>query len=183
MPWGSLLVSTLPAAVLTVIAPRPPVTGACPFGCFVIPGGLNFDHAPFYSRPTGAYFHQNLIIPLLTYTAWCLPSCLVQRWSPRVTAQLPRLYQSRRCPYSADASKFPLCRGLCPRGKKEARSCVRSHRMHVPILQEGVPRKMGAWGQAAYERPLREGAHRRRPPTHLWLLSVRAESNVPSAQK
>ena len=55
--------------------------------------------------------------------------------------------------------------------------------MQVSRPQEGVPRKMGAWGQAAYEHPLREGAHRRRPPTHLWLLSGRAESNTPPTVK
>ena len=60
MPRGPLPVSTLPTAVLTVIAPGPPVTGACPFGCFVIPGDLSFDRAYSYSRPTGAFCHQNL---------------------------------------------------------------------------------------------------------------------------
>ena len=89
MPWGPLPVSTLPAAVLTVIAPRPPTTGAGPFGCLVNSGGQNQDLFPFYSRPTGAYFHQNLIIPLLTYTAWCLPTCWVRRWSGGCLPQLP----------------------------------------------------------------------------------------------
>ena len=30
-------------------------TGACPFGCFVVPGGLSFDCAPFYSRALGPF--------------------------------------------------------------------------------------------------------------------------------
>ena len=135
MTWGPLPVSTLPAAVLTVIAPRPPVTGACPFGCFVIPGGLNFDHAPFYSRPTGAFFHQNLIIPLLTYTAWCLPTCWVRRWSPRTAAQLPRLYQSRRCPYNAGAFRFQTRKGPVPprqEGSKVLCSEPPNARAHPP---------------------------------------------------
>ena len=135
MPWGPLPVSTLPAAVLTVIAPRPPVTGACPFGCFVIPGGLNFDHAPFYSRPTGAFFHQNLIIPLLTYTAWCLPTCWVRRWSPRTAVQLPRLYQSRRCPYNAGAFRFQTRKGPVPprqEGSKVLCSEPPNARAHPP---------------------------------------------------
>ena len=51
--WGPLPVSTLPAAVLTVIAPRPPTTGAGPFGCLVNSGGQNQDLFPSYSRALG----------------------------------------------------------------------------------------------------------------------------------
>ena len=45
--------------------------------------------------------------------------------------------------------------------------------MQVPRSQEGVLRKMGAWGKGDYERPLRAGAHRSRPPAifgsfHRW---------------
>ena len=36
-----------------------------------------------------------------------------------VAAQLPRLCQGRRYSHNADASKFPRCRGLCPRGEKD----------------------------------------------------------------
>ena len=40
MPWGPLPVSTLPAAVLTVIAPRPPFTGGALLRAFcVLPAG------------------------------------------------------------------------------------------------------------------------------------------------
>ena len=38
-------------------------------------------------------------------------------------------------------------RGPCPRGKKNARSCVRSRRTQVPIFLEGVPRNGGLGGQ------------------------------------
>ena len=40
--------------------PQTPITGVCPFGCFVIPGGLSFDRAALSSRPTGACCRQNL---------------------------------------------------------------------------------------------------------------------------
>ena len=40
--------------------PDPLSTRAGNFGCFVIPGGLNFDRTFSYSRPTGACCHQNL---------------------------------------------------------------------------------------------------------------------------
>ena len=52
---GPLPVSTLPAAVLTVIAPRPPTTGAGPFGCLVNSGGQNQDLFPVYSRALGPF--------------------------------------------------------------------------------------------------------------------------------
>ena len=41
-------------------APKPPFTGVGNFGLSVIPGGQNIDRFPFYSRPTGAFCHQNL---------------------------------------------------------------------------------------------------------------------------
>ena len=44
------------------------------------PGGQNQDLFPSYSRPTGAFFHQNLITFLLMYTASCIPTCSVQWW-------------------------------------------------------------------------------------------------------
>ena len=115
-------------------------------------GRQNQDLFPFYSRPTGAYFHQNLIIPLLTYTAWYLPTCWVRRWSPRTTARLPQLCQSRRCPYSANTLNFHLV-GPKARGKKNARSCVRSRRTQMPNPQDGVPRKRGSRGCGDYEHP------------------------------
>ena len=63
--------------------------------------------------------------------------------------------------------------------------------MQVPIFQEGVPRNRGS-GQAAYERPLREGAHRRRPrrffgdfliAQKVTLRSRPAGRNLPQTQK
>ena len=48
---GTSSVRTLPAAVRTGgFPPVPLFTGVCPFGYFVVAGGLNFDHASFYSR-------------------------------------------------------------------------------------------------------------------------------------
>ena len=42
------------------LAPKPPFTRACPFGFCVIPGGQSQDLFLSYSRPTGAYYYQNL---------------------------------------------------------------------------------------------------------------------------
>ena len=42
------------------LVPGPLFTRAGHFGLLLPSGGLNFDRAFFYSRPTGAYCHQNL---------------------------------------------------------------------------------------------------------------------------
>ena len=49
------------------------------------------------------------------------------------------------------------------------------------VLAEGTrPRNPGVRGGDAYERPLREGAHRRRPPAILSCLSDRSERHIAS---
>ena len=60
MPWGPLPVSAFAERALTVIAPRPPVTGAGHFGLLIPSGGLSFERAFLFTRPTGACCHQNL---------------------------------------------------------------------------------------------------------------------------
>ena len=177
---GLLPVSTLPAAVLTVIAPGPPVTGACPFGYLIDSGGQNQDLFPFYSRALGPFAIKICEGLLLSYTAWCLPTCLVWQSLGKcpATAQLPWLCQSRRCPYSANTLNFRLV-GPKARGKKNARSCVRSRRTQMPNPQEGVPRKRGSRGCGDYEHPpAARCSLEPHPLAHLWLLSVRAESNT-----
>ena len=47
-------------ALIVALSPVPLFTGAGPFGLCVIPGGQNQDLFPSYSRPTGAFCHQNL---------------------------------------------------------------------------------------------------------------------------
>ena len=118
--------STLPTAVLTVIAPGPPVTGACPFGYLIDSGGQNQDLFPFYSRALGPFAIKICEGLLLLYTAWCLPTCLVRRSSDKcpATAQLPWLCQSRRCPYSADTLKFLTRQAPVGRGKWYHRTCL-----------------------------------------------------------
>ena len=45
---------------LIVTFPPVPITREGHFGLFVSSGDLSFDRAPPYSRPTGAFCHQNL---------------------------------------------------------------------------------------------------------------------------
>ena len=130
--------------------PVPLFTRVCPFGCSVISGGQNVDRFPFYSRPTGAYCHQNLQDFALYRTP---PGAPLPVWfgggraDVPATAQLPQLCQARRCPYSVDTSEFSLCRGLCPRGKKDWPVLILPAGRDCPINQEGVPRKRGSRGQ------------------------------------
>ena len=93
------------------------------------------------------------------------------------TAQLPRLCQRRRCSSSAISTKFYTGRGLCPRGKKDQTVLALPAGRLLLRKQEGVPRNWGSGGNDCEHRR-RQGAHRKRPPAILWLLSDRSESNI-----
>ena len=65
--WGLLPVSTLPAAVLTVIAPRPPFYGGRPPGRWALASGGS-EHKilhPSCLRDTGPYLVRNLNVSAL----------------------------------------------------------------------------------------------------------------------
>ena len=74
-------------------------------------------------------------------------------------------------------SKFRPGRAQWPEARTTGHSNF-ARRIKVPSLQEDVPPVNRGPGKGDFERPLRVGAHRSRPPTHLWLLSGRAESNT-----
>ena len=179
--WGNAFDEHLALPVLIGNFPPDPLfTRVCPFGFFVSSGGLSFDRAPLYSRALGPFTIKICEGLLLSYTAWCLPTCLVR---PPAIAQLPWLCQSRRCPYSANTLNFRLV-GPKARGKKNARSCVRSRRTQMPNPQDGVPRKRGSRGCGDYEHPpAARCSSEPHPLAHLWLLSVRAESNTRSSKQ
>ena len=109
--------------------PWTPFTKAGHFGREVSSGGQNQDLFPFYSRALGPFAIKICEGLLLSYTAWCISTCLVWQSLGKcpATAQLPWLCQSRRCPYSANTLNFRLV-GPKARGKKNARSCVWSRR-------------------------------------------------------
>ncbi len=46
-------------ALIVTFPPVPLFTGAGHFGLLISFGGLSFDRAPLYYRPTGAFFQQN----------------------------------------------------------------------------------------------------------------------------
>ena len=122
--------------------PGPPSTGAGNFGLFVNFGGLSFDRAPAYSRPTGAFCHQNLNV-LCSNVHRLVPAYLLGAAVVGRADSAPRLRTS--CHSYARAggvipthisSNFVPGRGLCPRGKKDqtvlslpaGRNCQKSWR-------------------------------------------------------
>ena len=92
--------------------------------------------------------------------------------------QLPQFYQSRRCPYNADAIKFHTGQGpVSPRQEGPAilslpagRNC-QANWMASPVN--------GGLGGDAYEHWCKPSAHRKRPPVTLWFLSGDPERNPP----
>ena len=104
------------AGVHSRLTPRPPFTGAGHFGLLVHSGGLSFDRAFLFTRPTGAFCHQNLNQVVLPNTAYCLPTCWVRRWSGD---QLPQFCQDRRCYFNAECRKLQPGQAPVGRGKKD----------------------------------------------------------------
>ena len=52
-------------ALIVTFPPVPLLRERVTLGFMYVPGGQNQDRFPFYSRPTGAFFHQNLMtLPL-----------------------------------------------------------------------------------------------------------------------
>ena len=124
--------------------PGPPFTGAGRFGPLVASGGLNFDRASLYSRPTGAYQSKIYRWAALTHTAWCIPTCWVRRWSCGRTArpimdQLPQFCPGRRCPYNADTSKFLTRQGPVSPGQEGPDSLVFAPPDEISYFPGGRP--------------------------------------------
>ena len=63
------------------------------------------------------------------------------------------------------------------RGKKDQPVLILPAGRLLLRKQEGVPRNWGSGGNDCEHRR-RQGAHRKRPPAILWLLSDRSESNI-----
>ena len=163
---GTAPVSAFAWRALTVTFPPVPLsTGVCPFGHCVISGGLDFDRVPFYSRPTGAFCHQNLQVvtfyrtpPGASLHVWCGS----RRADAPTTAQLSWLCQGRRCPYSADTLNFHPVGPSGPR--QEGRKVLFSESPDASAyLPGGRPPVMRVWGWGDLERP---PAARRFSETH-----------------
>ena len=109
----------------------------------------------------------------------CLPvRCGGGRADASAAAQLPRLCLGRRCPYSADTSKFQAKkRPVSPRQEGPATQILPAGR-NCPRKQGCVPRNGGLGGDT-YEYRHKPGIHRRRPPAAFCLLCRRGQSRPP----
>ena len=152
-------------ALTVTFPPVPLFTRVCPFGFFVSSGGLSFDRAPFYSRPTRAYHSKIYRRAALTHTAWCLPTCLVRRSS---IARLPRLCRSRRCPYSADTLKFLTRQAPVGRGKWYHRTCLCPPGGHNQSSSQASPVIGGPGGVVTMNTRLRRGVRRSHTPWRIF---------------
>ena len=105
------------------LSPGPPFTRAGHFGLPNCSGGQNQDLFPSYSRPTGAFCHQNLLAYasilhrlVRTFLLSAVGVGRVDSSSPAMD-QLPRLYQSRRCHFNAFALQISYTQAPVGRGK------------------------------------------------------------------
>ena len=148
--WGPLPVSTLPAAMLTVIAPRPPATGMGHFRPAVTSGGQNQDLFPSYSRALGPFAIKICEGLLLSYTAWCVPTCLVRRWSggPAATVLPEQAVSVQRSGFLI----FDAVGASAPEARRK-QGLVLGRRKVTEISLEGVPRNRGSRGCGDYEHP------------------------------
>ena len=164
-------------ALIVAFPPSPLITGAGHFGLLVASGGLNFDRASLYSRPTGAYQSKIYRRAALTHTAWCVPTCLVRRWSggpaatvlPRQAVSVQRRHFLISAPVGPRGPGQGGCKVLCSEPPDE-----------ISYFTGGRPLVKRGSGGNDCERPLREGAHRKQPPAILWFLSDRSERNIAS---
>ena len=130
----------------------PIFTGAGHFGLLVNPGGQNQDLFPSYSRPTGAFCHQNLWA--VSFYRTPPGACLPVRCGGGRAAARARLRTSCHgfsglggVRTTRTILNFTPGRGPCPRGKKDQTVLSLPRRMKLPISQEGVPRNRGAGGR------------------------------------
>ncbi len=103
---------------------------------------------------------------LLSYTAWCLPTCLVRRWSYKGAQQLPSCHGYARAGgeiSTQNAANFGLGRPQWAEARRTQGLVFGGRRTQVPIFQDGVPPVMGVWGWGDLERP---PAARRFSETH-----------------
>ena len=161
---------------LTVIAPGPPVTGDALLGNRKFhPAGQRQDCLVLLASGARAPAQSEIKKCLRCTNTACLGKTVAAGPSDhRRTKQVGRHQAvcNRRISLQILMAKGPCGPGvggkpvlILPAGDYAKAKGTRS-------------RNQGAWGKGDFERPLRAGAHRSRPPTHLWLLSVRAESNI-----
>ena len=114
-------------------------------------------------------------VSILTYTAWCVPTCLVRPSS--MIAQLPRFCLSRRCLYNTGTLNFKPGRGQCPEARRTS-DHVFARREGMKVFLEGVPRKRGSGGGMTVSARFAKALTGSQPPAILSCLSDRSERHI-----
>ena len=79
---------------------------------------------------------------LLSHTAWCVPTCLVRRWSYKGAQQLPSCHGYARAGgeiSTQNAANFGLGRPQWAEARRTQGLVFGGRRTQVPIFQDGVP--------------------------------------------
>ena len=170
MRWGPPSVRTQPAAVRTGgLPPNPHFTREGHFGWAVRSGGkIKICFRPILG-PQGPFSIKICERLLLSYTAWCVPTCLVRRWSYKGAQQLLSCHGYARAGgeiSTQNAANFGLGRPQWAEARRTqglvfgaaGRKCL-SSRMVSPV-------KRGSGGGATWNARLRRGVPRRHTPSH-----------------
>ena len=128
--------------------PWTPFTKAGHFGREVSSGGQNQDLFPFYSRALGPFSIKICkLLPSIVHRlmpAYLFGAAVVGL--PPATAQPPWLCQTRRCPYSADTSKFLTRQGPVPPRQEGPNGLVLVRRAVIINPPGGRPPVAGGLG-------------------------------------
>ena len=162
--------------------PGPPFTRAGNFGWYISSGGQNLSGVYAAFRATGPCCFkiccsdrsiQRRLVP-----AYLFGAVGVGQAHPATTDQLPWLCHGRRCHFSPPFHQILHRKGPVSPGQGGPDGHVFGPPDAIAQPTVGYSRKRGSGGNDC-ERPLREGAHRKRPPVTLWFLSGDPERNPP----
>ena len=116
---------------------------------------------------------------ILTHTAWCLPTCLVRRWSYKCAQQLPSCHGFAGVGGVRTAQNlfnFCPCRPQWAEARRTQGLVFGAAGRKCPSSRRAPPVKWGSGGNDCEHRR-RQGAHRKRPPGHFWFLFGQAKRN------
>ena len=108
---------------------------------------------------------------------YLLGAAVVGRMSP-TTAQLPQFCQRRRCYFNCTSFKFLICRPQWAEARRTAELVLGPPGGQNQSFWRASPVNGGPGGGATLNARSAWRSSETHPLAHLWLLSVRAESNT-----